>query len=158
MYCSSLVVFDRNFLRGESEELREFLQSIHAETEDNSGIFGNLWSQNFIDVWNKTDELVAMIRATDLVTPFQEPGALNIGQITSQLKLVARLINIRNERGNGINRDVFYCEMGGYDAHFQLDTIMENKVRSTFIQFFANICLHFKLMIPLFFLFPPIYQ
>ena len=33
-------VFDRNFLRGESQELRDFLQLLHAETDDNSGIFG----------------------------------------------------------------------------------------------------------------------
>lgn len=123
-------VFDRNHLRGDSEDLRGFLESIHGETSDNSGLFGNAWSQNFVDVWNKTDELVMMIRATDLATPFLEPLALNVGGITSQLKLVARLIAIRNFRGNGINRDVFYCEMGGYDAHFQLDEVMQNKLPS----------------------------
>jgi uncharacterized protein (DUF1501 family) len=124
-------VFDRNFLRpGESQDLRPYLEEIHAESLDNSGVFGNLWSQTFMDVWNKTDELVAMLRATDLATPFLEPGTNNVDSITSQLKLVAKLISIRNDRGNGINRDVFYCEMGGYDAHFELDTIMENKLPS----------------------------
>ena len=53
------------------------------------------------------------LRNTDLATPFASPAKTNVGGITSQLKLIARLITIRNERGSGINRDVFYCEMGG---------------------------------------------
>jgi len=44
--------------------------------------------------------------------------------------LVARLIKIRDLRGKGINRDVFYCKMGGYDGHFHLAEIMENKLPS----------------------------
>lgn len=124
-------VFDRNFLRaGESQELREYLQSIHSDTTDNSGVFGNHWSQTFVDVWNKTDELVALIRASDLATQFKEVPKRNVGAIISQLKLVARLISIRNQRGKGINRDVFYCEHGGYDHHNALEENMGNKLPS----------------------------
>ena len=59
----------------------------------------------------ETDALVGTLRDTDLATDWVKQP--NVGGITGQLKLVARLISIRNERGNGINRDVFYCEMGG---------------------------------------------
>ena len=46
-------VFDRNFLKGgTNQELRRFLESVHAETDENSGVFGNRWSQTFVDVWN----------------------------------------------------------------------------------------------------------
>jgi uncharacterized protein (DUF1501 family) len=55
---------------------------------------------------------------------------MNVGGIGSQLEQIARLIRARNERGNGIDRDVFYCEMGGYDAHFQLHEVMKNKLPS----------------------------
>jgi len=124
-------VHDRNFLKGEeNRQLQVFLEAIHAETDDNSGLFGNAWSQTFVNMWNKTDDLVGVLRSTDLATSFPTPGKTDIGGIASNLKLVAQLINIRNERGNGINRDVFYCEMGGYDAHFQVGTIMENKLPS----------------------------
>ncbi|KAL7554934.1 hypothetical protein ACHAWF_018496 [Thalassiosira exigua] len=124
-------MFDRNFLRGsDNQHLRPYLESMHAETDDSSGVFGNAYSQAFVDIWNKTDALVGTLRATSLATSFASPAATNVGGITSQLKLIAKLINIRNERGNGINRDVFYCEMGGYDSHFQLASVFENKLPS----------------------------
>jgi hypothetical protein len=44
---------------------------------------------------------------------------LDANSIGSQLKLIARLIQIRNELGSGINRDVFHAQMSGYDAHFK---------------------------------------
>ena len=62
---------------------------------------------------SETDALTDTLRRTKLVTPFETPGANNVGGISDQLKLIAKLITIRNERGHGINRDVFYCEMGG---------------------------------------------
>jgi len=33
--------------------------------------------------------------------------------IVNQLKTVARLIRVHSERGLGVNRDVFFVEMGG---------------------------------------------
>ena len=66
----------------------------------------------------------------DLETQFKEVPKRNIGAIISQLKLVARLISIRNQRGKGINRDVFYCEHGGYDHHNALEENMGNKLPS----------------------------
>lgn len=53
------------------------------------------------------------LRRSSLVTQFPKPSDKNIGGITSQLELIAKMITVRNERGDGINRDVFYCEMGG---------------------------------------------
>ena len=70
-------VFERNHLKDEKQDLREFLKSIHGETEDNSGVFADKFSQTFIDVWNKTDELVTAIRNTDLLTEFSTPGERN---------------------------------------------------------------------------------
>ncbi|KAL7553976.1 hypothetical protein ACHAWF_017328 [Thalassiosira exigua] len=124
-------IFDRSFLKGvTTRELEPFLESLHADTDDTSGIFGDAWSQVFVDVWNKTDSLVSSLRGASLATDFTTPGTLDVGEISSQLKMVARLITVRNERGNGINRDVFYCEMGGFDAHSKLATVMENKLPS----------------------------
>ena len=123
-------VFDRNFLRSQNQELRVFLEQLHSETDDNSGVFGNAWSQTFVDNWNKTDALVETLRRTKLATSFDIATGKNVGGIGSQLRMIAKLINIRNERGNGINRDVFYCEMGGYDGHFMVNTVLENKLPS----------------------------
>ena len=71
---------------------------------------------------SETDSLVDTLRGTDLATDFVTQP--NVGGITGQLKLVARLISIRNERGNGINRDVFYCEMGGEFPCYQFLSVL----------------------------------
>ena len=42
---------DRNFLLAGNQQLRGYLESLHGETHDNSGLFANIWSQSFIDVW-----------------------------------------------------------------------------------------------------------
>ncbi len=44
--------------------------------------------------------------------------------------MVAQLIAAREERGNGINRDVFYVQMGGFDAHSELKEIMNGRLPS----------------------------
>ena len=121
-------VYDNNWLSGQSQQLREYLESLHAQTDDHSGLFGNKWSQSFIDIWNKTDALVESIRGVKPVTPFATN--LDTGGITSSLKQVARLIAIRNERGSGINRDVFHVQQGGYDGHFDLATNLETRLPS----------------------------
>ena len=55
---------------------------------------------------------------------------MNVGEISSQLQLVARLIRLRDLRGKGISRDVIYCMIGGFDAHFHIAEVMENKLPS----------------------------
>ena len=42
-----LKIHDRSFLNGDSQQLRDFLMSLHAGTDDNSGVFGNAFSQSF---------------------------------------------------------------------------------------------------------------
>ena len=125
-----LRIRDNTFLRGDSQQLRDFLKSLHTETNDNSGVFGNVWSQTFVDIWNKTDALAEVFKGLTLDTPFHIPPELDVGGISSQLELVARLIKMRDRRGQGINRDIFYCEMGGYDAHFHLAEVLNDKLPS----------------------------
>lgn len=53
-------MFDRDFLRGESRQIESFLSSLHAETDDNSGIFANAFAQSFVDTWNSKCGLMAL--------------------------------------------------------------------------------------------------
>ena len=81
-----------------------------------------------ISIRNKTDFLVDIIRQTKLQTSFSSP--LDVGNINRQLKLVAELITARHLRAQGINRDVFYVQMGGFDAHSDLDAVLKSKLPS----------------------------
>ena len=40
-------IHDRSFLKGDLLQLRDYLKSLHAGTDDNSGVFGNAFSQTF---------------------------------------------------------------------------------------------------------------
>ena len=122
-------MFDRQFLNGRTGiEFRHFLEELHSETTgQTSGVMSNLWSQRFIDVWSKTDQLVQTMRGTTLQTAFAQNGP-DIGAINQQLKLVAQLMVNRDKRGNGVNRDVFYVEMGGFDTHSEMSDILKNKL------------------------------
>jgi hypothetical protein len=40
-------IHDRYFLKGDSQQLRNYLESLHAATNDNSGVFSNAFSQSF---------------------------------------------------------------------------------------------------------------
>jgi len=121
-------IFERQFLNGRTgQELRLFLEQLHGETSDNSGVMANLWSQRFIDVWDKTDKLVNTMRGVKLQTAFAQAGP-DIDAINQQLKLVAQLMAARENRGNGINRDVFFVYMGGYDTHSDMANILNDRL------------------------------
>jgi hypothetical protein len=121
-------IFERHFLNGRSgQELRMFLEDLNAATTSNSGIMANMWSQRFIDVWDKTDKLVSTMRGTALQTPFAQSGP-DIDDINQQLKLVAQLIAARDKRGNGKNRDVFFVQMGGFDTHSEEAKILAGRL------------------------------
>ena len=119
-------IHDNHWLSEDSQRLRDHLDVIYAQTDDHSGLFGDKWSQSFIDIWNKTDSLKESIRGVRPVTPFST--SKDTGGLTSQLKLISRLIAIRNERGGGINRDVFHAQQGGYDGHFDLALNLASKL------------------------------
>jgi uncharacterized protein (DUF1501 family) len=120
-------LFERGFLSFKDQNLREFLSSLHSETGDNSGAFSDMWSEKFIDSWDKMDAVFDSLRGTDLLTSFR--SVRDAGNINRQLKMVSQLIVSRNERGtNGINRDAFYVSMDGFDSHSSTSYFLGQKL------------------------------
>ena len=68
------------------------------------------------------------LKTVSIATKFS--SQLNSDSISSQLKIVAELIKARDLRGNGLNRDVFYVHMGGFDGHYDLANILETRLPS----------------------------
>lgn len=121
-------IFERQFLNGRTgQELRLFLEQLNGATSDNSGVMSNLWSQRFVDVWDKTENLVRTMRGVKLQTAFSQQGP-DIGAINQQLRLVAQLIAARDGRGNGVNRDVFFVYFGGFDTHSDQANILDDRL------------------------------
>ena len=76
--------------------------------------YGNLFQQGYRDVFNRAleqDRLLsgALEAAPTLTTAFPETD------LARQLKMVARLISIRETLG--LRRQVYFCAAGGYDTH-----------------------------------------
>lgn len=44
-------LYERKYLAGKRQDLRRFLTELHSDSNENSGVFANLWSQTFLDVW-----------------------------------------------------------------------------------------------------------
>lgn len=66
-------------------------------------------------------------------TEFNIAVVLTIGEnddsLQEKLEMVAKLIALRDQRGNGgINREVFFLEVAGYDHHAQLNYNLKTKL------------------------------
>ena len=118
-------LYEREFMnwREGTDELRPYLEEVHSETVENAGMFGNMWSQTFLDVWNKAESLTVSLKETHLMTDFSSPT--DVGDINKSLRIVAEMIAGRNKRVDGLNRDVFYIQLRGFDHHAEVKQALD---------------------------------
>ena len=131
-------LYEREFMnwRERVDILRPYLEEVHSETKENVGMFGNMWSQTFVDVWSKAETLTRSLKTTHLLTDFE--SRKDVGDINKSLRIIAEMIIGRNSRVEGLNRDVFYIQLRGFDHHAYLKQGLElslpslNKALSNF--------------------------
>ena len=113
-------LYEREFMnwREGTDLLRPYLEQVHSETVENAGVFGNMWSQTFLDVWSKAETLTVSLKKTHLMTDFESPT--DVGDINKSLRIIAEMIAGRNRRVDGLNRDVFYIQLRGFDHHAEV--------------------------------------
>jgi uncharacterized protein (DUF1501 family) len=78
----------------------------------------NLFQQGYADIFNRSIELDSVISAAlDGASPITTPFPQQVGwnTLSEQLEMVARMINIQN--AVGMNRQVFFVKVGGFDNH-----------------------------------------
>lgn len=123
-------IYEREFLnwRDRTEQLRPYLEEVHSETVENAGMFGNMWSQTFLDIWNKAEILTQSLKETHLLTEFTTKT--DVGDINKSLRIVAEMIVGRNKRIDGLNRDVFYIQLRGFDHHAQVKQGLDSSLPS----------------------------
>ena len=78
----------------------------------------NLFQQGYSDIFNRSiqlDEVIsfALEKAFDFTTVF--PQQLGHNTLSEQLEMVARIISVQSQLN--MNRQVFYCKVGGFDNH-----------------------------------------
>jgi len=89
------------------DALLDTMSKLNSKTNQQSGIHAELWSQVFVDSKHESEEYREWLSS--------EIGNTSMG---SQLNMIFRLIKLRETRN--VNRDVFSCELSGFDQHFDL--------------------------------------
>ncbi len=78
----------------------------------------NLFQQGYADIFNRSidlDQVIssALVGAVDFNVEFPEQAGHN--PLSSQLEMVAKMISVQSTLG--MNRQVFFCQVGGFDNH-----------------------------------------
>ncbi|KAL7542381.1 hypothetical protein ACHAXR_012259 [Thalassiosira sp. AJA248-18] len=94
------------------ERLIPRMSKLNSEAQDFSSINAELWSQSFTDA----QSLTASYRKT--LESIESSPLIPRSGLGKQLDMIYRLIGRAARRGK--NRDVFACEMEGFDQHFSL--------------------------------------
>ena len=93
-------------------EMSDLIEALNGQTELPSSLFAETWSSAFLKA---LDENAGMKEALDNSQLATSATWNRNTEIERQLEVVARLINVSSDRG--IDRDVFYVEIGGWDTH-----------------------------------------
>eukprot|EP00571_Detonula_confervacea_P017647 CAMPEP_0172312770 /NCGR_PEP_ID=MMETSP1058-20130122/18549_1 /TAXON_ID=83371 /ORGANISM="Detonula confervacea, Strain CCMP 353" /LENGTH=2999 /DNA_ID=CAMNT_0013026315 /DNA_START=101 /DNA_END=9097 /DNA_ORIENTATION=+ len=95
------------------DSIKSLMEYLNEDTNlETSGVFADYWSQNLVDVLNKTDVLSTMLSSNQATLKQPYKFKSSIGR---SLKVVAQLMLLNEERQ--VNRDVFLIHSGGHDGH-----------------------------------------
>jgi hypothetical protein len=87
------------------DDTTDYLASLHNETANDSGYFGETWSSSLMESLGNNEALGTALRNTQVGIDFPD------SYLARQLETVARLIATRETRG--VDTDTFYIETGG---------------------------------------------
>uniref|UniRef100_A0A7R9WHG4 DUF1501 domain-containing protein n=1 Tax=Pseudictyota dubia TaxID=2749911 RepID=A0A7R9WHG4_9STRA len=89
--------------------MSQSIKDLNAATEPDSGYFGETWSEKVLASINDNENLYNTLQGTTIGANFPETW------LGRKLRTVAQLISTRVERG--VDRDMFYVDIGGFDTH-----------------------------------------
>jgi len=101
--------------------MNDVIKAINNATTADSGFHAETWSSKLTESLNRQQSTKDNIDRTTVTTIFPD------SEISSQLKLVTRIMQTRVSRG--VKRDIFYVEDRGYDTHGELPTIVDHPLR-----------------------------
>ena len=109
------------FYVNDTLSLKQIINKLNNATiEGSSSIHANFWSQSFVDSNDKSNSYVSML---DTVSDSSSIDASN--GLGKQLNMIYKLIKLSESRG--VNRDVFAVTMDGFDTHFDMKNILNQK-------------------------------
>jgi uncharacterized protein (DUF1501 family) len=108
--------------QGDTFLMKPYFKKLNQETETQSSLYGELWSENLNKALNDNDAILKAMSTTKLNVTFPNTD------YAAKLRVVSTLIGSHQQRGT--DRDVFYLTMGGWDHH----SAMKASISSNFIR------------------------
>ena len=99
------------------ENMTSIISAINEATTADSGFFAETWSDELIRSLNHNN---LMLEALDGVENFNEFPSSSLGR---KLQTVAKVIATRESRG--VDRDMFYLDIGGFDTHIDVNNHLD---------------------------------
>lgn len=103
-----------------SDDMKADFMKLNGDVHSNSGKYGDLWSQAFVDAIDKSTSLRESIENTVL-----ENEGLFTDYTGGRFEMAAKLIKAHSERG--VNRDVFFIQYHGYDTHSDQKSLIADR-------------------------------
>merc|ERR1711912_179568 len=105
------------------DKVNTLLKNITNRTHHN--IYCEEYAKSIRNFVQSSEELGNTLDAVNLETDYSASG----GWLSKQLRQVARLISARNARQ--VERDLFYVNLGGFDAHSNSGEVLEERFEAS---------------------------
>ena len=99
--------------------MNDVIKAINNDTTADSGFHAETWSSKLTESLDRQRSLKENVDMTNVTTIFPTDS-----DISSQLKLVTRIMQTRVSRG--VKRDIFYVQDGGYNTHGEFVAIVDH--------------------------------
>ncbi len=112
-----------------SVDMLDLIKKLNAAADYDSGVFADLWSGAFLSSLNANQNLVGALDTIKLSSSYHDD------KLGNAMKMISKLIATRDIRG--VDRDIFYVSMSGWDAHGKLEwnqrthlSIVDNAIKA----------------------------
>mmetsp|Transcript_6781 Transcript_6781/g.9027 ORF Transcript_6781/g.9027 Transcript_6781/m.9027 type:complete len:2086 (+) Transcript_6781:84-6341(+) len=101
------------------EDMFSNIHALNNSTQVDSGFFGETWSSKLIKSLVTNSDLYDLLETTQTNVTFPT------SKLGRQLEVVARMMKAHTERG--VDRDMFYVKIGGFDTHADVEGKLADK-------------------------------
>mmetsp|Transcript_10482 Transcript_10482/g.15790 ORF Transcript_10482/g.15790 Transcript_10482/m.15790 type:complete len:377 (+) Transcript_10482:45-1175(+) len=104
-----------------SVPLWDTIKQLNKVTKLGSNFFGETWSNILFKAVGENRLVYDSLKSTSLSTSFPDTD------LGMQMELIAKMIKTKDSRG--VDRDMFYAEIGGFDTHSNIKPLFDERTQ-----------------------------
>eukprot|EP00536_Pseudo-nitzschia_multiseries_P015007 jgi/Psemu1/246522/estExt_Genewise1.C_8030013 len=105
-------------------DISKYAQKMNSATDAFSSIFGETWSDQFVNGIDDTSDLQKQLAKVEIDKTIWNKRD---SSLHDRLKMIAQLIKTRDDRNS--DRDVFYTDQNNFDHHSDMKTRLDENLR-----------------------------